>query len=56
MRNLHNATKSRPHSPQVEKSCEQQRRPNAAKKKKKSQVKGGGHRVRDQLVHKSLIG
>ena len=35
MRSLHTATKSSPHSPQLEKARAQQRRPNAYKKKKK---------------------
>ena len=35
MRSPRTATKSSPHSPQLEKACAQQRRPNAAKKKKK---------------------
>ena len=35
MRNPRTATKSSPHSPQLEKSRAQQRRPNAAKKRKK---------------------
>ena len=35
--NQRTAMKSNPHSPQLEKACAQQQRPNGAKKKKKKQ-------------------
>ena len=56
MRSPRTPTKSSPHSPQLEKACTQQRRPNAAKKlinfkkrkkKKKVNVANGGEDVEE---------
>ena len=43
MRSLHTSTKSSPRSPQLEKACMQQRRPNAAKINKIKQTNKQKH-------------
>ena len=62
MRSLRTAMKSSPHSPQLEKACVQQQRPNAARKKKMElvllralvKIEPGGHWGSD-ISHKHIL-
>ena len=52
MKSLRTAMKDSPRSPQLEKACAQQRRPNAAKKKK---IKKQTNKQKDKLQYFQVI-